>query len=106
MGRGRRAEGTAGAKDLGQHCAWFVGGTVKRSMCLEQRDGGGDGEEGRVGKAQGRSCRTLGTARRIWDFPPGRWESGRATGRGGQDLTEGLTGALWWPMRGGGLVRD
>lgn len=31
----------------------------------------------------------------------GRWEPQKAVGREGRDLTQGLTGTLWWLLQGG-----
>lgn len=51
-------------------------------MWLEQSECGGDGEEGRAGKGQGRvwTCGLQGGLR-LW--PIGRWEPWRAIARGG-----------------------
>lgn len=63
---------------------------------------------GREGQG-GRSCRALGATGRTWAFTPrmvGAWEAAEGVvGREGRDLTEGLTGALWWPLQGGQAVR-
>ena len=64
----------------------------------------GEGEREGRGKGRGRLYRTLGTTGRTLAFPPGRWESWRAVGRGRRDLTRVLTSALWWLLQGGQTV--
>lgn len=50
-GREVQAQGTAGAKALGQDCVWSVGGTARRSLWLEQNEQEGEREE--VGPGRG-----------------------------------------------------
>lgn len=76
---------------------------MKRSMCLEQRDGGGDGEEGGQGGHRAGPAAPWGLQGGFGLFPQGGGNPWTAVGRG-QDLTEVLTGALWWPLRGGPTV--
>ena len=66
------------AKIPRQDGAWYVAGTVKRSLWSEW---GGEKEEGRAGREQDRSCRVLWALGRTWAFTPGRWEPRRAVGR-------------------------
>ncbi|KAF6306506.1 hypothetical protein mRhiFer1_008611 [Rhinolophus ferrumequinum] len=56
------------AKALRQDQAWHVGGIGRRPMCLEQSEQGGDREEVRAGRGQGRLCRVSWAWRKIWTF--------------------------------------
>ena len=78
-----QAEGTAWAKALGPDCAWGVLGTARSPVCLERSERGGEREEGRAGRGQGRSCRTLWAARETWAFTPREGCGQRKQRRGG-----------------------
>lgn len=51
--------GMACAKALGQYCTWHVGGAVRKSTWLEQSEQGGEKEEVRAGRGQGRFYRAM-----------------------------------------------
>ena len=89
---------------------WYVGGTLRRPLCLRQSERGGEREEGRARRGWGRSCRTLWAMGRTWALTPqGDGSPGGLWAEEGCGLTRVLTGALCRKDRlveGGGLVME
>ena len=69
-------------------------------MCPEQSERGGDREEGRAGRGQGRSRMALWAAGRTWAFTPRRWDPGGLWAEEERGLSQLLVGAFWSEREG------